>query len=125
MEVEKSFASQETGLVIPTFDPTTTEQAKLGHFAALEECPLEAFNRVYCMLRYLQYVVSSKTYWKTRFGSPDWNQSNPIQKAFIPGWMRPKEAKAQVTTLQDLFQLSNLSAKTWKISWKRGRKIRW
>ncbi|KAL8845881.1 MAG: hypothetical protein Q9221_008987 [Calogaya cf. arnoldii] len=88
---------------------------QVGPFSS--ESKLEPYNRIFCLLRYLQYVATS-SHWAARFAGTDWDKAQPIKANAIPLWMRPQEAKHQVASLQDLASLSKLKRKKWTVWWK-------
>jgi hypothetical protein len=84
----KCFSDTNKGLNIQLFGVNTTTPANLGPFPDLGESKLEGYNRLHCILRYLQYVVTSKAHWTTPFGSPGFNKSGKISVNNIPDWMQ-------------------------------------
>ena len=75
------------------------------------------------MFKYFQYVSGSKTHWSNRFTDPKWHTSCQIQTSSKPGWMQPKDTRAQKTTLSDVQNLSALSKKRWSVIWRRKEKF--
>lgn len=79
---------------------------------------------MYCLLKYFQYVVTSKQHYGTRFGSDDWHASHEITIQSIPGWMRPPADKTtQATSLADLAGLDTFKSQPWPIIWHRHAKF--
>jgi hypothetical protein len=68
---------------------------KLGPFLDLEEDDLEAYNRVYLILRYLKYSTQSP--WEHRFGSYKWDRQVVVDDSHVPHWMRPKATPSEAT----------------------------
>jgi len=83
------------------------------------ELSLEAYNRLYCMLRYLQYITCSDSLWKSKYGRPDCDAECPIASEYIPGCMRSDQSRPELVTLSDLQALNLLPSKSWTITWKR------
>lgn len=60
--------SDATGHQLPEIDVILTKMPKMDQREG--KCELEAYHRMYCKMRYLQYVVTS-THWTARFTSQD------------------------------------------------------
>jgi hypothetical protein len=78
---------------VPRLDPDDALVApKLGPFLDLKEDDLEAYNRVYCILRYLTYSTQSP--WEKRFGSDEWDRQVVVGDSHVPHWMRPNATRS-------------------------------
>jgi hypothetical protein len=81
---------------VPRLDPDDALMApKLSPFLDLEEDDLEAYNRVYFILRYLKYSTQSP--WRNRFGSNKWDRQVVVDESHVPHWMRPKATPSEAT----------------------------
>lgn len=88
-----------------------------------EESALETFNRVFCILKYLQHVVTASRLWEIRFGKENWNEERLIADESVPGWMRDRQPGPELTTIDKVQALGSLTPKTWSIHWKRHSKF--
>jgi hypothetical protein len=78
---------------VPRLNPDDALVApKLGSFLDLEEDDLEAYNRVYCIPRYLTYSTQSP--WEKRFGSDEWDRQVVVGDSHVPHWMRPNATRS-------------------------------
>lgn len=97
-EVEEACATfdKEEEKDIPRIDPSkvTLVFPKLGPFKNLGEDDLEAYVRVFALLKYIQY--SSNAPWNTRFGSEKWDLRMAVGASHVPEWMIPKESTSTV-----------------------------
>jgi hypothetical protein len=81
---------------VPRLDPDDALEApKLGPFLDLGEDDLEAYDRVYFILRYLKYSTQSP--WTNRFGSNKWDRQVMVDESHVPHWMRPKATPSEAT----------------------------
>ncbi len=62
---------------------------ELGPFTNLGECDLECFLRVFNILKYVAFSVSTAV-WDSRFGSESWQKESLITESHVPDWMKPK-----------------------------------
>ncbi|PVI04089.1 hypothetical protein DM02DRAFT_625202 [Periconia macrospinosa] len=56
---------------------------KFGPFPNLGEVELEAYNRLYALIRYLGHSASASN-WKSRFGSSNWNHPISLGESHVP-----------------------------------------
>lgn len=53
-----------------------------------KESELERFNRALNLLKYFSLVVNSRSRYKTRFESENWQESVRIEPVYVPMWMQ-------------------------------------
>ncbi|OBT82957.1 hypothetical protein VE02_08181 [Pseudogymnoascus sp. 03VT05] len=56
------------------------------------ETRMEVFNRLYCLLKYIQYCLNTRTIWATKFTPAGLSSTVAIQKSHAPYWMQEKDA---------------------------------
>jgi hypothetical protein len=95
-----------TGRVVPAVDVSKVTTTDFGPYPDRGECELEAYNRCFNMLMYVNYSLSAST-WPSRFDSLKWDEGALITTADLPNWMQGKEAKAKDCPAPDRMDESN------------------
>ena len=102
---------------LPDLPPYTPVYPVLGPLR--QETDLESYNRLFCILRYIQYVDTSKNYWDKRFATEQLKKVIKIPETQIPGWMRDRAHQPTRATLKEVQELDKRTPKQWTILWKK------
>jgi hypothetical protein len=116
-----------TGKPVPNVDVEQVKISDFGHYSDRGECELEAYNRCFNALMYVNYSLSASN-WPARFGSIKWDEAVAITTENVPDWMKQHERtkKTSPDQLNDIAAQKDLrQPKEITVTWAADSKAPW